>query len=453
MARTSSYRSFLDYFGHPRVDRLGYVEDSLMEHQATRFNDIRGQIDPWLLIASLLLGAIGVVMVGSSSLAIGEIEKVGKAGYLIKQSIFLAVGVLGAIVMTRIELKELEKRAHLALLLSIALLLLVWVPGLGVKVNGARRWINLGISNFQVVEAVKLLFIIWMASFMKRFSEGLQASWKVLATPFAVTLFLVVLLMAQPDFGSSVLLFTICGGMLVLGGGNVPRLMLPAVALAIAAVGLVIFEPYRMRRVTSFLRPWDDPFGQGFLERLSATPEKTRNARLKKIGLALALAVPQFSELRFEKDDMGHPHLQARYQHHRPNAGWQSEEHFSDGTLRLFGLLWMLLEGGNSMLLLEEPEISLNDAIVAQIPLIIERLQRGQKSRRQVLLTTHSEALLSNQGIDERGVVLLESGKQGTTGRIVNEDERLALRAGLSVAEVVLPKTRPSAVSQLGLWQ
>jgi predicted ATP-dependent endonuclease of OLD family len=113
----------------------------------------------------------------------------------------------------------------------------------------------------------------------------------------------------------------------------------------------------------------------------------------------------------------------------------------------------MLLEGGNSMLLLEEPEISLNDAIVAQIPLIIERLQRGQKSRRQVLLTTHSEALLSNQGIDERGVVLLESGKQGTTGRIVNEDERLALRAGLSVAEVVLPKTRPSAVSQLGLWQ
>ena len=235
-----------------------------MEHQATRFNDIRGQIDPWLLIASLLLGAIGVVMVGSSSLAIGEIEKVGKAGYLIKQSIFLAVGVLGAIVMTRIELKELEKRAHLALLLSIALLLLVWVPGLGVKVNGARRWINLGISNFQVVEAVKLLFIIWMASFMKRFSEGLQASWKVLATPFAVTLFLVVLLMAQPDFGSSVLLFTICGGMLVLGGGNVPRLMLPAVALAIAAIGLVIFEPYRMRRVTSFLRPWDDPFGQGY---------------------------------------------------------------------------------------------------------------------------------------------------------------------------------------------
>jgi hypothetical protein len=72
----------------------------------------------------------------------------------------------------------------------------------------------------------------------------------------------------------------------------------------------------------------DDPFGQGFLERLSRTPEKTRNSRLTKISKALSLAVPQFEDLRFVKDDMGHPHLEARYAHHRPNAGWQSEEHF-----------------------------------------------------------------------------------------------------------------------------
>jgi len=106
----------------------------------------------------------------------------------------------------------------------------------------------------------------------------------------------------------------------------------------------------------------DDPFGQGFLERLAKTPERTRNSRLAKISKALALAVPQFEDLRFTKDELGHPHLEARYAHHRPNAGWQSEEHFSDGTLRLFGLLWALLEG-SSMLLLEEPEISLNDVL------------------------------------------------------------------------------------------
>ena len=196
----------------------------------------------------------------------------------------------------------------------------------------------------------------------------------------------------------------------------------------------------------------DDPFGQGFLERLSKTQERTRTSRLVKIAKALKLAVPQFEELRFVKDDMGHPHLEARYAHHRPNAGWQSEEHFSDGTLRLFGLLWALLEG-SSLLLLEEPEISLNDAIVKEIPLIVDRLQRDRKTKRQVVLTTHSDALLSNPGIDERGVVILETSQQGTTGRPVNASEKQALSAGLSVAEVVLPKTRPENASQLGLWQ
>ena len=199
-------------------------------------------------------------------------------------------------------------------------------------------------------------------------------------------------------------------------------------------------------------RLMDDPFGQGFLERLAKTQEKTRNSRLAKISKALSLAVPQFQDLRFNKDNMGHPHLEARYAHHRPNAGWQSEEHFSDGTLRLFGLLWALLEG-SSILLLEEPEISLNDAIVKEIPLIVDRLQRDRKAKRQVILTTHSDALLSNPGIDERGVVLLETSKQGTTGRSLDASERQALGAGLSVAEVVLPKTRPEKVSQLGLWQ
>lgn len=196
----------------------------------------------------------------------------------------------------------------------------------------------------------------------------------------------------------------------------------------------------------------DDPFGQGFLDRIAKTSEKTRTARLNKISSALTLAVPQFKELRFLKDDLGHPHLEALYAHHRPNAGWQSEEHFSDGTLRLLGLLWTLLDG-SSLLLLEEPEISLNDAIVKEIPLILQRLQRNRKVKRQIILSTHSEALLSSTGIDGRGVVILETGPQGSTGRTIAEDESLAIEAGLSVAEVVLPKTRPTLVNQLGLWQ
>lgn len=196
----------------------------------------------------------------------------------------------------------------------------------------------------------------------------------------------------------------------------------------------------------------NDPFGQSFLERIAKTTERVRSTRLKKISEALTLAVPQFRELRFIKDDSGHPHLEALYAHHRPNAGWQTEEHFSDGTLRLLGLLWALLDG-SSMLLLEEPEISLNDSVVKEIPLIIQRLQKNKKPKRQVVISTHSEALLSNPGIDGRGVILLETSADGSTGRTLLEDEALALEAGLSVAEVVLPKTRPSSVNQLGFWE
>ncbi len=194
----------------------------------------------------------------------------------------------------------------------------------------------------------------------------------------------------------------------------------------------------------------DDPFGQGLLERIAKTPARTRNARLTKIGKALSLAVPQFQELKYVQDELGHPHLEALYAHHRPNAGWQSEEYFSDGTLRLLGLLWVLL-GGDSLLLLEEPEISLNDAIVRQIPLMLHRVQQG-RTRRQVLISTHSEALLSNQGIDGRGIVLLQSGPEGSTARTIDTDEARLIKGGLSVSEVVLPKTRPLTVNQLGFW-
>jgi predicted ATPase len=198
----------------------------------------------------------------------------------------------------------------------------------------------------------------------------------------------------------------------------------------------------------------DDPFGQGFLERVARTPDKTRRARLNKINQALSKAVPQFEELKFATDPLGHPHLEALYHHHRPRAGWQSEEHFSDGTLRLIGLLWSLLDG-SSMLLLEEPELSLNDAIVREIPLLIERLQRSRKVRRQILVSTHSRILLENPGIDGRGVVLLEPSGEGTTARTLQSGEAKLLDDGLSIAEVVLPKTYPpkaAQLSQLKLW-
>lgn len=198
----------------------------------------------------------------------------------------------------------------------------------------------------------------------------------------------------------------------------------------------------------------DDPFGQGFLERVARAKPRSRNARLKNIERALAFAVPQFKELKFVKDEVtGRPHLEALYSHYRPNAGWQREEQFSDGTLRLLGLLWILQEG-ESMLLLEEPELSLNDAIVREIPRLLHEIEKGRKKGvRQILVSTHSEALLSNKGIDGRGVLLLEPAMEGTQIRPINAHESVSLRAGLSVAEVMLPKARPKDASQLGFWE
>jgi predicted ATPase len=195
-----------------------------------------------------------------------------------------------------------------------------------------------------------------------------------------------------------------------------------------------------------------DPFGQDFLEGIARTPSKTRDSRLKRISNALQKAVPQFKQLRFEQDKItGQPHLEALYEHYRPNAGWQREDSFSDGTLRLLGLLWLLLDK-NSLLLLEEPELSLNAEIVKQIPSMLQRALRENKKQRQILISTHSEALLSDVSIDGNGVLLLETVKEGTSVRSLSKGELDALRAGFSVAEVVLQKTRPANVEQLGFF-
>ena len=114
----------------------------------------------------------------------------------------------------------------------------------------------------------------------------------------------------------------------------------------------------------------DDPFGQGLLERLAKTSEKTRRSRLLKIEKALKVAVPQLEQLQFVRDSAtGRPHIQALYSHWRPKAGLQREDQFSDGTLRLIGFLWSLLEG-DSLLLLEEPELSLNALLWHNLPLL-----------------------------------------------------------------------------------
>ena len=193
----------------------------------------------------------------------------------------------------------------------------------------------------------------------------------------------------------------------------------------------------------------DDPFGQGFLERIATVPERTRRSRLQKIEQALKIAVPQLEQLEFiREENTGRPHLQALYSHWRPNAGLQREDQFSDGTLRLLGLLWSLLES-DSVLLLEEPELSLNAGIVSQLAPFISRMQRSR--RPQVFVSTHSDALLTEQGIDGGEVLLLTPAREGTAVKIASDIDEVQtlLEAGFTVGEAVLPRTRPEHAEQL----
>jgi cell division protein FtsW len=232
--------------------------------QATRLDAIRGHFDPWLLGVSVALACFGVVMVASSSIAIGEGLGVGPFYFLSRHVMFLAVGIGFAAWLMRTELKSVEHYGQWLLLACFVLLLLVFVPGIGRTVNGARRWLNFGIANFQAVEAVKLLYIVWLASYLKRFSEEVTATWSAMLKPLGAAVVLVALLIAQPDFGSLSLILAITAGMLVLGGVNMPRMFGPVlVGLPVLAM-IAIAEPYRVRRFTSFMDPWADPFNSGY---------------------------------------------------------------------------------------------------------------------------------------------------------------------------------------------
>ncbi len=212
--------------------------------------------------------------------------------------------------------------------------------------------------------------------------------------------------------------------------------------------------PQLVRHPEAFSAPGlsDDPFGRTFLERVAKTPERTRKSRLTKIEEALRSALPQLKNLTDTKDEMGVPHLEAVYEHWRPGAGKQREDQFSDGTLRLIGLFWSLLET-DSLLLLEEPELSLNAGIVSKLPALIYRLQRSRK--RQIILSTHSADLLSDKGIGGEEVLLMTPTPEGTKVEVASsiEDIKLLLEGGLSIADAALSRTVPTTVDQLALFK
>jgi predicted ATPase len=209
----------------------------------------------------------------------------------------------------------------------------------------------------------------------------------------------------------------------------------------------VLRYPDTFRRASSM----EDPYGRSFLERVVQTPEKTRRARLRKIEKALQVAVPQLKQLVDTRDERGIPHLEAVYEHWRPKAGKQSEEEFSDGTLRLIAFLWSILDG-DSLLLMEEPELYLHSAIICNLPGLMWRIQ--SKRKRQIIISTHSADLLSDKGIGGEEVLLLTPFPEGTRIDLASSkaEVKALLDGGLSVAEAAIPLTEPKDIIQLSLF-
>ncbi len=224
-----------------------------------------------------------------------------------------------------------------------------------------------------------------------------------------------------------------------------------ALSTFFASIRYLHIVPQLVREPDRSVGRSNDPYGGDFLEQVARTNERTRNARMRKIQTALRVAVPQLEEIELTRDVRGVPHLRARYQHWRPHGAWQSEGQLSDGTLRLMGVLWATMDG-KGPLLLEEPELSLHPEIVRVLPQMLARVQRH--TRRQVFLSTHSPDLLADSGIGLDETLLFVPQKEGakvfpTTSL---SDVKQLLDAGLSLADVVIPRTRPTNPGQLALF-
>lgn len=231
---------------------------------------------------------------------------------------------------------------------------------------------------------------------------------------------------------------------------NVNKLFRPVVD-ALATVRYLHIVPQLIRDPDRSVGRTNDPYGGDFLRQLAETPEKTQRARLRRISQALAVAVPQLSELELVRDSKGAPHLRGRYEHWRPQGAWQTEDQFSDGTLRLLGLLWAIEEKGGS-LLLEEPELSLHPEVVKFLPQMFARMQR--RTGRQVMTSTHSTDLLRDEGIGLDEVLLLTPSPEGTRVSTAAgfEEVKDLLEGGSTLAEAVMPLTRPRNAEQLALF-
>jgi cell division protein FtsW len=234
----------------------------------------RFHFDPLLLMACMSLLLIGYVMVASSTLH-WEVNKADNSLFdplmshpfrhpVFKQLIHIALGViLGGFIAT-VPLQAWEKMGAWLFIAGLVLLICVLVPGLGIQVNGSTRWLSIAGLRIQVSEMVKFFAVIYMAGYVTRHRQSIRQSAFGLIKPLLLFSVASLLLLMEPDFGSAVVILIIAMGIMFLAGARLSQFIMLLALVALLAMLLVYFEPYRMKRVTSFLNPWADPLDTGF---------------------------------------------------------------------------------------------------------------------------------------------------------------------------------------------
>jgi len=217
-----------------------------------------------LLLVTLILIIVGTAMIYSSS-SIIALEKFKDGQYFLKkQLMFVVLGLISMMVMTKIPYTYLKKWAYPALLMSFVFLLLLFVPSLGMKRGGATRWLNLGGFSFQVTEMVKITMIIFLAHLLTRKAYYIKDFTKGVLVPLGVTGVVILLILLQPDFGTAVIIATIFLMMLCIAGAQIKHLLFLMAAFVPVGIALIFYKGYRLTRLLAFLDPWKDPDNTGF---------------------------------------------------------------------------------------------------------------------------------------------------------------------------------------------
>jgi cell division protein FtsW len=221
-------------------------------------------IDRVLLCATLALLGIGLVMVASASIDTAARANGQPLAVFWRHSVYVCVCLAVIAVTTRIELSLLRRLSPLLLVSSIVLLALVFIPGLGREVNGSLRWLSFGPIGLQPSELVKVSVVLYMSGYLVRRAAEVRSDLSGFFKPVAILVLIAGLLLLEPDFGATVVIFSTALGMLFLGGVPLRTFCAWMVVIAAALAVILFMAPYRLERLMTFLNPWAHPWDSGF---------------------------------------------------------------------------------------------------------------------------------------------------------------------------------------------